>query len=70
MAQLYTGVDMGYAADHDDMEQVAQGEDAGESSFSEFVEDTVGRDFGELSNSERSNLMWQWQQERKRRHSA
>ena len=61
---------MGYAADHDDMEQVAQGEGSGESSFVEFVENTVGRDFGELSNSERSNVMWQWRQECKRRRSA
>lgn len=53
---------MGYAADHDDMEQVAQEEDPEESSFAEFVEETTGRSYSALPSSERSNVLWQWRQ--------
>ncbi len=56
---------MGYSADYDDAEQVAQGEEQGNSNlhaFEDFIEDNFGRDYGELSWSERSHASFLWKQ--------
>lgn len=59
---------MGYAADHDDIEQAAQGAEAcRDTSFEDFIHELTGRNYGELSNSERANADWQWRNRRKLR---
>jgi hypothetical protein len=52
---------MGYAADTDHQEQVAQGEDHEDSgAFERLVEEMFGRQHSELSNSERRHAAFQW----------